>query len=248
MYVVIPPGPLTCSYPDSGLAVGWSVVFSLTVVASMYVSVSNVSVSVRVSGSTWVSVPASNGKVDATDRCRPAARPVREAVRPPLRHKPAAASVSGLGCGFTASRRIIADRRSGVFTEASTFTAGSLAPQGIGGTSRILNTVGRWSGQPRETPPAWFADGDDARLIVASGGRASTPDWHAKLMANPDEVSVELPGEQPVPVTPRRIDGTERVAAPQWIVAAQPRLGKYQSKSGRRYPVVRLTRQTARQQ
>ncbi|OUS84161.1 nitroreductase/quinone reductase family protein, partial [Rhodococcus sp. NCIMB 12038] len=34
----------------------------------------------------------------------------------------------------------------------------------------ILNTVGRRSGQPRQSPLAWFADGDDARLVVASGG------------------------------------------------------------------------------
>src|SRR6266542_3366265 len=37
----------------------------------------------------------------------------------------------------------------------------------------ILHTVGRRSGQPRETPVAWFADGEDARLIVASGSPAS---------------------------------------------------------------------------
>jgi deazaflavin-dependent oxidoreductase (nitroreductase family) len=35
----------------------------------------------------------------------------------------------------------------------------------------ILHTVGRRSGQPRETPVAWFADGEDAWLVVASGGK-----------------------------------------------------------------------------
>jgi F420H(2)-dependent quinone reductase len=40
----------------------------------------------------------------------------------------------------------------------------------------ILHTMGRRSGQPRETPVAWFADGEDAWLIVASGGKTRHPD------------------------------------------------------------------------
>ncbi|GGQ10928.1 hypothetical protein BKA00_005177 [Actinomadura coerulea] len=36
----------------------------------------------------------------------------------------------------------------------------------------VLNTVRRRSGQPRETPVSWFPDGDDAWLVVASGGGA----------------------------------------------------------------------------
>jgi F420H(2)-dependent quinone reductase len=54
----------------------------------------------------------------------------------------------------------------------------------------ILHTVGCRSGEARETPVAWFADGEDA--------------W-------------------------------------QRIATAQPRIAKYQSKSDRQYPVVRLT-------
>lgn len=104
----------------------------------------------------------------------------------------------------------------------------------------ILNTVGRRSGQPRETPVAWFADGD-ARLVVASGGGSRHPDWHANLMAHPGRVSIELPGGGAVPVTPHQLDGADREQAWQRIAAAQPRLAKYQSKSEREYPVVRLT-------
>lgn len=105
----------------------------------------------------------------------------------------------------------------------------------------ILNTVGRRSGEPRETPVAWFADGDDARLVVASGGGSRHPDWHANVIAHPDRVSIELPGGDAVPVTPHQLDDAEREQAWQRIVVAQPRLGKYQSKSDRTYPVVRLT-------
>lgn len=105
----------------------------------------------------------------------------------------------------------------------------------------ILHTLGRRSGEPRETPVAWFPDGDDSRLVVASGGGSQDPDWYVNLMAHADRAAIELPGRAAVPVTPQRLDGTDRDEAWQTIAAAQPRIAKYQSKSDRQYPVVRLT-------
>ncbi|WP_129669590.1 nitroreductase/quinone reductase family protein [Phytoactinopolyspora endophytica] len=105
----------------------------------------------------------------------------------------------------------------------------------------ILNTVGRRSGQPRETPLAWFADGEDAWLVVASGGGSHSPAWHVNLMTHPDQASIELPGRDATPVTPHQLDGTDREQAWQLIAASQPRIAKYQSKSDREYPVIRLT-------
>jgi deazaflavin-dependent oxidoreductase (nitroreductase family) len=112
----------------------------------------------------------------------------------------------------------------------------------------ILHTEGAHSGQARETPVAWFteADGDadgadGARLIVASGGGSQNPDWYANLTAHADRAAIELPGDDPVPVTPQPLEGADRERAWQRIAAAQPRIAKYQSKSDRRYPVVRLT-------
>jgi deazaflavin-dependent oxidoreductase (nitroreductase family) len=106
----------------------------------------------------------------------------------------------------------------------------------------VLHTVGRRSGEVRETPIAWFAggDGDGARLVVASGGGSQDPDWYENLMAHDDRATIELPGEDPVPVTPHRLDGAARDEAWQRIATAQPRIAKYQSKSERQYPVVRL--------
>ncbi len=105
----------------------------------------------------------------------------------------------------------------------------------------ILQTVGRQTGQPRETPVTWFANGEDDWLIVASGGGRRHPDWYVNLMAHPDRASIELPGRGTVPVTPHRLDGADREQAWQRIVDAQPRYAKYQRKSDREYPVVRLT-------
>ncbi|MFB4316978.1 nitroreductase family deazaflavin-dependent oxidoreductase [Actinomadura sp. 21ATH] len=105
----------------------------------------------------------------------------------------------------------------------------------------ILHTVGVRSGEPRETPVAWYADGDDARLIVASGGGKRNPDWYDNLMASPERAAIELAGRDAVPVTPRRLEGPDRDRAWERITAANPRMAKYQNKSDRVYPVLRLT-------
>jgi deazaflavin-dependent oxidoreductase (nitroreductase family) len=107
----------------------------------------------------------------------------------------------------------------------------------------FLRTVGRKSGQRRESPVSWFADGDDAWLIVASAaGSAHNPDWYYNLMAHPDQVSVELPGRGPVAVVAaRQLDGARRDEAWTRIVQAQPRYAKYQRKTDRVLPIIRLT-------
>ncbi|MFJ4658955.1 nitroreductase family deazaflavin-dependent oxidoreductase [Nocardia sp. NPDC088792] len=105
----------------------------------------------------------------------------------------------------------------------------------------ILHTIGRRSGAPRQSPVTWFADGERAWLLVASGGGSQNPDWYANLVAHPEQASVQLPGRDQVAVTPHRLEGADRAEAWQRITAAQPRYGKYQSKSEREYPVVRLS-------
>lgn len=104
----------------------------------------------------------------------------------------------------------------------------------------VLNTVGRRSGRPRETPLAWYPDGDGAWLLVASGGGSVDPDWHGNLMAHPDRATIELPGRPPIPVGPRTLDGSARDQAWRRIIAANPRMAKYQDKSDRQYPIIRL--------
>jgi deazaflavin-dependent oxidoreductase (nitroreductase family) len=105
----------------------------------------------------------------------------------------------------------------------------------------ILHTMGRSSGQERETPVTWFDDGEKAPLVVASGGGRSHPDWYLNLMAHPDRASTEMHGSSPVPVTPQQLEGSDRERAWRLITDAQPRYVKYQDKSEREYPLVRLT-------
>ena len=104
----------------------------------------------------------------------------------------------------------------------------------------VLQTVGRRSGHPRQTPVAWFPDGERRWLVVASGGSDHHPDWYLNLRAHPEAASVMLPHGDVVRVTPHQLEGAEREQAWKTIVAAQPRFARYQGKSSRPYPVVEL--------
>jgi deazaflavin-dependent oxidoreductase (nitroreductase family) len=104
----------------------------------------------------------------------------------------------------------------------------------------ILTTTGRKSGQERTNPVAWFDGGDGRRLIVASaGGAAGNPAWYYNIAAHPDQVRVEVEGAT-VAVTAHQLHGAERDAAWQQIIAASPRFARYQQKTDRELPVIRL--------
>ncbi|HLS79123.1 MAG TPA: nitroreductase family deazaflavin-dependent oxidoreductase [Nocardia sp.] len=105
----------------------------------------------------------------------------------------------------------------------------------------ILHTTGRRTGAHRESPLACFAESDDTWLVVASGGGDRHPDWYANLMANPEQAAVEFSGCAPRPVRPQRLHGEQRAQAWNRIIEEQPRIGRYQRKSAREYPLVRLT-------
>jgi deazaflavin-dependent oxidoreductase (nitroreductase family) len=104
----------------------------------------------------------------------------------------------------------------------------------------FLTTTGRKSGQPHENPVSWFADGNDAWLIVASAsGTAKNPAWYVNMAAHPDQVWIELP-DRKLQVTPEQLAGERRDEAWQRITTAQPRFAKYQTKTDRSLPVIRL--------
>ncbi|GAA1985832.1 hypothetical protein GCM10009718_23990 [Isoptericola halotolerans] len=105
----------------------------------------------------------------------------------------------------------------------------------------VLHTVGRRSGAPRQNPLAFVDDGHPGWIVVASGGGERHPDWFDNLMADTDRCAVEVHGSEPVPVTAHVLEGDERQAAWQHLSEAIRSLAKYQAKSTRVYPVVRLT-------
>ena len=104
----------------------------------------------------------------------------------------------------------------------------------------FLTTIGRKTGERHETPVAWFPDGENAWLIVASaGGSAHNPGWYHNLAAHPDQVWVELP-QRKLRVLPEQLEGAGREECWKRIVQAQSRYAKYQGKTDRLLPVIRL--------
>lgn len=105
----------------------------------------------------------------------------------------------------------------------------------------FLTTIGRRSGEVRETALARFPDGEDAWLIVASAaGRQRNPGWYHNVRANPDRVWIELPDRRHR-VDPEILEGERRNEAWEAITRAQPRFARYQKKTDRLIPVIRLT-------
>jgi deazaflavin-dependent oxidoreductase (nitroreductase family) len=104
----------------------------------------------------------------------------------------------------------------------------------------VLTTVGRKSGQPRQTPLAWFPGPDGSWLVVASaGGAAANPAWYLNLAAHPDQVTVEQGGRK-VAVTPQELHGAERAAAWERITAEAETFRRYEQATDRQIPVIRL--------
>jgi deazaflavin-dependent oxidoreductase (nitroreductase family) len=105
----------------------------------------------------------------------------------------------------------------------------------------VLTTVGRKSGQERQTPLAWFPGPGGSWLVVASAnGAQANPAWYLNLAAHPDQVTVEQAGRK-VAVTAEELHGAEREQAWQQIKAAADNFRKYEETTDRLLPVIRLT-------
>ena len=105
-----------------------------------------------------------------------------------------------------------------------------------------LTTIGARSGQKRRTVVGYFDDpaSPDAWIIVASAaGSASHPAWFFNLAKRPEDVWIEV-GDKKLQVTPELLEGAQRAAAWQRIVAEAPNYATYPTKTDRQIPVVRL--------
>ena len=49
----------------------------------------------------------------------------------------------------------------------------------------ILTTIGRKTGEPRESPLLFLQEGQRIVLVASQGGRATNPMWYLNLVANP---------------------------------------------------------------
>jgi len=104
-----------------------------------------------------------------------------------------------------------------------------------------LTTIGAKTGEKRQTALARFPDGPESWLVVASSaGSARNPGWYHNIAAHPDQVWIELAGQQ-LRATAEQLDGDRREEAWQRIIASQPRYAGYQRKTDRVLPIIRLS-------
>jgi deazaflavin-dependent oxidoreductase (nitroreductase family) len=109
----------------------------------------------------------------------------------------------------------------------------------------LLHTVGRRSGKEYVNPLVAAPDGDDAYIVAGSmGGAPVDPDWVANLESATGTTTVEI-GTETVKADYTVVRGTD----PEW-----PRLygvwreywpdaAEYETKTDRKFPVVRLVLQ-----
>ncbi|GAA2658312.1 nitroreductase/quinone reductase family protein [Paractinoplanes durhamensis] len=109
-----------------------------------------------------------------------------------------------------------------------------------GGRLLVLTTVGRKSGQERQSPLRWFKAGEGWLIVASAGGGPANPAWYYNLSANPDKVTVEVDRTK-VAVTAEQLHGEEYEAAWQQITKDAPQFANYQVKTDREIPVIRLT-------
>jgi deazaflavin-dependent oxidoreductase (nitroreductase family) len=106
----------------------------------------------------------------------------------------------------------------------------------------LLTTVGNKSGRARTVPVVPFFDGGETYVIASMGGAPQHPAWYKNLRANP-EVGVQLGPDTWRARAVVAEEGPERDRLWKSIAEQMPNFGKYQEKTSRVIPVVRLARQ-----
>jgi deazaflavin-dependent oxidoreductase (nitroreductase family) len=102
----------------------------------------------------------------------------------------------------------------------------------------LLTTTAVRDGQARTTPLAYHRRGDRYVVIASNGGAPRHPGWFRNLERDPN-VAVEV-GFEAFPARARILDGSERDAVFDAVVAEAPAAGVFQEKAGRTIPVIEL--------
>jgi deazaflavin-dependent oxidoreductase (nitroreductase family) len=107
----------------------------------------------------------------------------------------------------------------------------------------LLTTRGAKTGRTRTTPIGGFADTENSWLVAATlAGAARHPAWFLNMAKHPDDIWLEV-GTERFKVRAETLEGQERADALTRIAAVSARYGKYQEKTDRKIPIVRLTRE-----
>ena len=103
----------------------------------------------------------------------------------------------------------------------------------------ILTTAGRRSGKAHEVPLGYLIDGESYVVIASYGGSARNPDWYLNLVSEP-RAFVQVKGHR-IAVTAQMADAVDRERLWAQLVAKAPIYQKYQDRTTRQIPMVRLT-------
>jgi deazaflavin-dependent oxidoreductase (nitroreductase family) len=110
-----------------------------------------------------------------------------------------------------------------------------------GATILLLTTRGRKSGELRTTPLIHRVDGERWVVVASKGGSPHNPIWFENLIANPDDIEIEIPGER-IAVRASVAEGAERERLWPLMTEVWPAYDEYQARTERQIPVVVLTR------
>lgn len=102
----------------------------------------------------------------------------------------------------------------------------------------LLTTIGRKSGEPRHVPLLYVDDGDGFLVVGSKGGNVDHPVWFLNLQANPEcEIRVAALHTK---ARARVLEGDDYARVWSKITTAYPNYAKYQARTDRQIPVIRL--------
>jgi len=100
----------------------------------------------------------------------------------------------------------------------------------------ILTTIGRKSGEPRDSPLLFLQEGQRIVLVASQGGRATNPMWYLNLKANPRITFQTKAGKFSLVAR----DATDAERDDYWpkLDAMYPDFVNYRSYTDRKIPIV----------
>ncbi len=100
----------------------------------------------------------------------------------------------------------------------------------------ILTTIGRKSGEPRDSPLLFLQEGRRIVLVASQGGRATNPMWYLNLKANPN-ITFQTKSDK-LELVARDATDAERDEYWPKLDAMYPDFVNYRSYTDRRIPIV----------
>ncbi len=102
----------------------------------------------------------------------------------------------------------------------------------------ILTTIGRKTGEERDSPLLFLQEGKRIVLVASQGGRATNPMWYLNLVANP-KVKFQTKHET-LELTARDATDAERDEYWPKLDAMYPDFVDYRSHTDRKIPIILL--------